>query len=92
MAETNDYRPLAERMRPNSVADYIGQQHILAPGKPLRFAIEKGHLHSMVLWGPPGTGENHLSAYYCPFMRSQVHSPFSSVKRGKRYSSSDRTS
>jgi len=44
-------------MRPRSLDEFIGQQHVLAPGKPLRQAIDTGQLHSMVLWGPPGTGK-----------------------------------
>jgi putative ATPase len=55
------YRPLADRMRPRSLADFTGQPHILGPGKPLRRAIEEGNLHSMVLWGPPGTGKTTLA-------------------------------
>ena len=55
------YQPLAARLRPQTLDDYIGQQHILAPGKPLYAAIKEGHLHSMVLWGPPGTGKTTLA-------------------------------
>ncbi|RUO36672.1 recombination factor protein RarA [Aliidiomarina sanyensis] len=53
--------PLAARMRPRSISEYIGQSHILGEGKPLRKAIEQGHLHSMILWGPPGTGKTTLA-------------------------------
>ncbi|ENM5898256.1 replication-associated recombination protein A [Vibrio mimicus] len=56
-----DFRPLAARMRPQTVEQYIGQQHILGPGKPLRRALEAGHIHSMILWGPPGTGKTTLA-------------------------------
>ncbi|HEV2271707.1 MAG TPA: replication-associated recombination protein A [Steroidobacteraceae bacterium] len=54
-------RPLADRMRPRSIEEMVGQQHVLAPGKPLRRAIESGQLHSMILWGPPGTGKTTLA-------------------------------
>ena len=54
-------RPLADRMRPRSLDEFVGQRHVLAPGKPLRQAIENGQMHSMVLWGPPGTGKTTLA-------------------------------
>jgi putative ATPase len=54
-------KPLADRMRPRALDEYVGQGHILAPGKPLRSAIEAGRLHSMILWGPPGTGKTTLA-------------------------------
>ena len=60
-APNETYRPLADRMRPRSLASYTGQEHILGEGKPLRRAIEEGNLHSMVLWGPPGTGKTTLA-------------------------------
>ncbi|WP_075181203.1 replication-associated recombination protein A [Pantoea sp. 1.19] len=56
-----DFQPLAARMRPATLDQYIGQQHLLAAGKPLPRAIEAGHLHSMILWGPPGTGKTTLA-------------------------------
>jgi len=55
------YQPLAARMRPVRLADYRGQEHILAPGKPLFEAISAGQPHSMILWGPPGTGKTTLA-------------------------------
>lgn len=55
------YEPLAARMRPLQLSQYIGQQHLLGEGKPLRLAIEAGALHSMILWGPPGVGKTTLA-------------------------------
>ncbi|MEK7733957.1 MAG: AAA family ATPase, partial [Pseudomonadota bacterium] len=60
-APTASWQPLADRMRPRRLDDFFGQSHILAPGKPLRVALESGALHSMVLWGPPGTGKTTLA-------------------------------
>ena len=54
-------RPLADRMRPRTLDEFFGQQHLLAPGKPLRQAVDSGQLHSMIFWGPPGTGKTTLS-------------------------------
>ncbi len=59
--EDESVRPLADRMRPTSIDDYIGQSHLFGPGKPLRRMLEGGHLHSMILWGPPGTGKTTLA-------------------------------
>ena len=53
--------PLADRMRPKTLAGFVGQQHLLAPGKPLAQAADAGRLHSMILWGPPGTGKTTLA-------------------------------
>lgn len=57
----NAYQPLAAKLRPTTLDDFIGQSHLLADGKPLRRAILKGNLHSMILWGPPGTGKTTLA-------------------------------
>lgn len=59
--EQRDFLPLAARMRPRTIDQYIGQEHILAPGKPLRRAIDQGICQSLVLWGPPGTGKTTLA-------------------------------
>ena len=55
------YRPLADRLRPQSLDEYVGQSHLLSPGAPLRRALESGRPHSMILWGPPGTGKTTLA-------------------------------
>ncbi|MFA9487908.1 MULTISPECIES: replication-associated recombination protein A [unclassified Mannheimia] len=56
-----DFRPLAARMRPQNLTEYVGQSHLIGEGKPLRRAIEAGHSHSMIFWGPPGTGKTTLA-------------------------------
>jgi len=53
--------PLAERLRPHELKDVVGQPHLLGPGKPLRLAFESGKPHSMILWGPPGSGKTTLA-------------------------------
>ena len=53
--------PLADRMRPRTLDEVVGQGHLIGPGKVLRRAIEEGNLHSMILWGPPGTGKTTLA-------------------------------
>ena len=55
------YQPLASRMRPKRLSEYIGQTHLLLPGKPLREAIDSSQLHSMILWGPPGVGKTTIA-------------------------------
>ncbi|TCI10338.1 replication-associated recombination protein A [Dyella soli] len=59
--EPDDLKPLAERMRPRTLDEIVGQQRVMAPGKALRRALEAGRVHSMVLWGPPGCGKTTLA-------------------------------
>ena len=78
---TDRKRPLADRMRPERLEDFVGQEHILGPGKPLRAQIERDELSSIILWGPPGVGKTtlaHLIARLteCEFL------PFSAVLSG----------
>src|SRR5947209_15907646 len=74
-------RPLADRMRPRSLEEFVGQEHILAPGKPLRNQIETGHLTSLILWGPPGVGKTTL-AYLIAQRNRADFVPFSAVLSG----------
>ena len=60
-AGTDSGRPLADRMRPRSLEEFAGQQHILAPGKPLRLQIERDDAGSLIFWGPPGVGKTTLA-------------------------------
>lgn len=74
-------RPLADRMRPERLEDFVGQPHLLAPGKPLRVAIEQDQLRSLILWGPPGTGKTTLAHIIARMTRSDFI-PFSAVLSG----------
>lgn len=60
-AEDDRFKPLAAKLRPNSLAEYEGQEHILAKGMPLPLAIEQGKVHSIIFWGPPGTGKTTIA-------------------------------
>ncbi len=78
-----DTRPLADRMRPTTLEAFVGQAHLVGADKPLRRAIASGHLHSMVLWGPPGTGKTTLAklvATYCNARFLQLSAVLSGVK------------
>lgn len=74
-------RPLADRMRPQSLDEYVGQEHILGPGKPLRSQIEKGNLTSLILWGPPGSGKTTLARLMARHSGADFI-PFSAVLSG----------
>ncbi|MEZ5491972.1 MAG: replication-associated recombination protein A [Gammaproteobacteria bacterium] len=68
------YQPLAARMRPRKLDQFIGQQHILAPGKALYQAISQGNMHSMVFWGPPGVGKTTLARIIAATTESRFES------------------
>jgi len=74
-------RPLADRMRPQSLDEFLGQEKILGPGKPLRVQIERDDLHSLILWGPPGCGKTTLARLIARLTRSDFI-PFSAVLAG----------
>jgi putative ATPase len=74
-------RPLAERMRPATLEEFVGQQHILGPGKPLRMQIERDQLGSIILWGPPGVGKTTLARIIARLTRCDFV-PFSAVLSG----------
>ena len=79
--EDRSKRPLAERMRPDTWEGFVGQQHILAPGKPLRVQIERDQLQSLILWGPPGVGKTTLARLIARLTRADFV-PFSAVLAG----------
>src|SRR5580658_4443153 len=74
-------RPLADRMRPQTLDEFIGQEELLGPGKPLRTQIERDELGSMLLWGPPGCGKTTLARIIARRTRSEFV-PFSAVLSG----------
>jgi putative ATPase len=67
-----DFRPLAARMRPREISEYIGQKHLLGEGQPLRKALEANRAHSMLLWGPPGTGKTTLAEIIAHYANAHV--------------------
>src|ERR1700691_2680636 len=78
---TDNKRPLADRLRPATLDNFAGQEHILAPGKPLRAQIERDQLTSIILWGPPGVGKTTLAHIIARMTKSEFL-PFSAVLSG----------
>ena len=76
-------QPLAERVRPEDLGSFIGQEHLLGEGKALKLIIESGHLPSMILWGPPGCGKTSLARILAGIFNYSFHS-FSAVVSGIR--------
>jgi putative ATPase len=74
MTNDNLFAPLAARMRPKNIDEFIGQKHLLGSGKPLRKAIENKILHSMILWGPPGTGKTTLAKILAASVNAHIES------------------
>jgi putative ATPase len=79
--ESRTARPLADRMRPTTLEEYVGQRHLLAPGKPLRTQIERDEISSLILWGPPGVGKTTLGAIIAARCKG-FFVPFSAVLSG----------
>jgi putative ATPase len=80
-ASTLSHAPLAERMRPHTLEEFVGQQHLLGPGKPLRLAIDHDDPTSMIFWGPPGTGKTTLAKIIAALTQS-TFIEFSAVMSG----------
>jgi putative ATPase len=74
--------PLANKIRPEALEDFVGQDHLVGPGKPLRVAIEEGHLFSFLLWGPPGSGKTTLARIYANALDAEFYE-LSAVEAGK---------
>lgn len=75
------FQPLADRMRPKTLKEFVGQKHILAKGKPLRKMIESGNVSSIILWGPPGSGKTTLARLIAKYTKSHFEQ-FSAVTTG----------
>jgi putative ATPase len=75
-------QPLANEIRPKTLDGYVGQKHLVGPGKPLRLAIEQGHIFSFILWGTPGTGKTTLARIYANAIKAEFYE-LSAVSAGK---------
>jgi len=75
--------PLASRIRPKTIDEFVGQEHLVGLNKPIRVAIEKKHLFSFILWGPPGTGKTTLAKIYARALNADIHE-LSAVSSGKK--------
>src|ERR1700733_8655791 len=74
--------PLASKIRPKSLDEFIGQEHLVGKGKPLYLAIKEGHVFSFILWGPPGVGKTTLAKIYAKSLKAQLYE-LSAVSAGK---------
>ncbi len=70
--QDDTFRPLADRLRPKKLSDYVGQEHLFGSDKPLSKAIASDHLHSMIFWGPPGTGKTTIAALIAELSHSHM--------------------
>src|ERR1700738_2259354 len=74
--------PLASKIRPKNLNEFVGQKHLVGPGKPLAHAIEQKHLFSFLLWGPPGVGKTTLARIYAKAVNAEYFE-LSAVSAGK---------
>lgn len=82
ITRNSSHQPLASKIRPSSLDQFIGQQDLVGPGKPLRVAIEQQHIFSFILWGPPGVGKTTLARIYANAIQASFYE-YSAVSAGK---------